>query len=82
VTVNDVNRETKVVVGARVPPDLAAAVVRLADAGNRTLSREVAAAIAEHVQRASLGTSSPLPLLERAGSPSRPPALRLGDEAA
>jgi hypothetical protein len=39
----------KVCVGTRVEPDLAQAVRRLADAGNRSLSREVAGAIRRHV---------------------------------
>jgi hypothetical protein len=39
----------KVCVGARVEPELAQGVRRLADAGNRSLSREVAEAIRRHV---------------------------------
>jgi hypothetical protein len=39
----------KVCVGTRVEPELARAVRRLADQGNRTVSREVAEAIRRHV---------------------------------
>jgi hypothetical protein len=62
------HREPKVVVGARVPPELAREVARLAAAGNRTTSREVAQAIAEHIaQESSLdkgtgGQTPPVPL--------------------
>jgi hypothetical protein len=38
-----------VTVAARVPPALAREVARLANAGDRTVSREVARAIREHV---------------------------------
>jgi predicted transcriptional regulator len=51
------NRERKVTVAARVPPELARAVAELANLGNRTLSREVASAIAEHVEK-SAGSSA------------------------
>src|SRR5437660_10081482 len=47
---SEVNRERKVTVAARVPPDLAAAVARLADAADRTVARESGRAIREHVQ--------------------------------
>jgi hypothetical protein len=49
---NEVNRERKVTVAARVPPELAEAVRTLADAGDRTVSREVFRAIREHVDKA------------------------------
>jgi hypothetical protein len=52
--------------GARVEPDLAAAVRRLADAGDRSVSREIRRAIVEHVERRSAGLFSP--------PPSAPPA--------
>jgi hypothetical protein len=43
-SVNGENREYLVHVGAKVEPDLADAVRRLADDGNRSLSREIRAA--------------------------------------
>jgi hypothetical protein len=47
---SDVNEKAaKVTVAARVPVDLALEVARMAENGNRTTSREVWAAIAEHV---------------------------------
>jgi hypothetical protein len=49
--------EPRVTVSSRVPPDLAREVARLADLGNRTVSREVAQAIREHVAQ-ELGRSS------------------------
>lgn len=55
---SDANREQKVTVAARVAPELARAVAELANLGNRTLSREVASAIAEHVEKS--GGSSAL----------------------
>jgi predicted transcriptional regulator len=55
--VSDVNPERKVTVAARVPPELADAVAALADAGDRTVSREVFRALREHVDRADVGAS-------------------------
>jgi hypothetical protein len=46
--VNTVN-ERKVCVGARVDPEIRRAVRHLADAGNRSFSREVEAALRRHV---------------------------------
>jgi hypothetical protein len=51
--VSQVNREHLVHVGAKVEPDLADAVRQLADDGNRSLSREIRAAISEHVKESS-----------------------------
>jgi hypothetical protein len=48
-----VNKERKVNIAARVPPALAAALADLAERGNRTVSREVAQAVAEHVKESS-----------------------------
>jgi hypothetical protein len=48
-----VNPTRRVSVGARVPPDVAQAVRELADAGNRTVSREIARAIEEHLEAPS-----------------------------
>jgi hypothetical protein len=59
--VSTVNPERKVTVASRVPPDLAAAVARLADEGNRTVSREVCGALAEHVKNAGWGSVSASP---------------------
>jgi predicted transcriptional regulator len=65
------NRERKVTVAARVPPELARAVAELADVGNRTLSREVASAIAEHVERSASSGSLAEPAERSApGSPA------------
>jgi hypothetical protein len=70
---SDVNTERKVTVAARVPPDLADAVRTLADAGDRTVSREVARAIREHVDKASppsnLVAEAPAPPSIVAGAP-------------
>jgi len=63
--VNEANPERKVTVAARVPPDLADAVRSLADAGDRTLSREVCCAIREHVDKA--GPSS-IPVVDISGT--------------
>jgi predicted transcriptional regulator len=51
----------KTTLSTYVPADLAQAVARLADEGNRSVSREVAQALREHVagQGFSAGTSSP-----------------------
>ena len=52
---NQVNDGRKgVVVAARVPPELAAAVERLAQQGDRTISREVNRALREHVALAQI----------------------------
>jgi hypothetical protein len=56
--VNAENRERLVTVAARVPPDLAEAVAVLAEAGDRTVSREVRKAIRTHVQRSTVGSDS------------------------
>jgi predicted transcriptional regulator len=47
--VNAVNKTYKVTVAGRVDPELAQAVRRLADLGNRSVSREVDAALRRHV---------------------------------
>jgi predicted transcriptional regulator len=56
--VSEVNEARKVTIAARVPPALAEAVAALADAGNRTLSREVLWAIKSHVERSAMGGDS------------------------
>jgi hypothetical protein len=48
-------------ISAKVPAELAEAVGRLADDGNRSLSREIRAAIAEHVARSGGLSSSHRP---------------------
>jgi hypothetical protein len=45
----------KVTVAARVEPGLAAAVARLAEAGDRSISREVRRALLEHVDSVGRG---------------------------
>ncbi len=56
---SEVNQARKVTVAARVEPLLAEAVVALADRGNRSTSREIAAAIAEHVSKESAPAAVP-----------------------
>jgi hypothetical protein len=91
--VSKANPARKVTVAARVPPELAQALAVLADAGNRTVSREVSSAIREHVARSAQVSAvqgdgpflpADLPAAhdrdpESAGSRSRP--LRAGQEA-
>jgi predicted transcriptional regulator len=67
------NRETKlsvnkVCVGTRVDPELAQAVRRLADQGNRTVSREVAEAIRRHVMLELHSTRAAVDGVSRAAS--------------
>jgi predicted transcriptional regulator len=56
--VSAVNPEQRVTIAARVPPDLAEAVAELANAGDRTVSREVFRAIKSHVERSAMGSDS------------------------
>jgi predicted transcriptional regulator len=49
--------EPGVVVSAVVSPDLARQVRALAEAGNRSVSREITAAIREHVEAQQQGTT-------------------------
>jgi hypothetical protein len=51
--VSAANPERKVTVAARVPPELAQQVAALAEAGDRTLSREVFRALRAHVSKMS-----------------------------
>lgn len=53
--------EPKVTVAARVEPELAAAVARLAEAGDRSFSREVRRALREHVKDFSAAAMTPTP---------------------
>jgi hypothetical protein len=55
---NPANAERRVTIAARIPPDLAEAVVALADAGDRTVSREVFRAIRAHVEMSTVGSGS------------------------
>jgi hypothetical protein len=68
-----VNEANKVCIAARVEPELAAEVVRLAAAGDRSVSREIRRAIAEHVARQDPGASPP-------PRPENPAASRLVPE--
>lgn len=54
--------ENLVQIGAKVPAELAEAVARLADDGDRSISGEIRRAIREHVDRSggSLGSARPL----------------------
>jgi hypothetical protein len=54
----NVNPERKVTVASRIPSDLADAVAQLADAGDRTMSREIFRAIRDHVDRSGGFSSS------------------------
>jgi hypothetical protein len=63
---NTVNKQRKICVGARVDAGLAEAVQRLADAGNRSLSREVAEAIRRHVLLSEFPASAVGPRSQRA----------------
>jgi hypothetical protein len=56
-TVNAANRERRVTIAARVTPALAEAVAVLAEAGDRTVSREVFRAIRAHVSTVGSGSS-------------------------
>lgn len=71
---SEVNAGQKVTVAARVPPALADAVRALADAGDRTVSREVASAIREHVDRQdpSSQASAPAAAPSSAARPATP----------
>jgi predicted transcriptional regulator len=60
-SVNSDNREHLVHVGAKVESALAEAVRQLADNGDRSLSREIRRAIAEHVERSTDPGASPPP---------------------
>jgi hypothetical protein len=53
--VSDAN--TKTTIAARIPRELARSVAELAQRGNRTVSREVWAAVAEHVANQDPGGS-------------------------
>jgi hypothetical protein len=53
-------QETKEVIGGHVDAELAAEIRRLAEEGNRSVSREVAAALRAHVAReTSSGAAHP-----------------------
>jgi hypothetical protein len=66
-------KENLVPVAAKVPPDLAKAVARMADASDRSVSGEIRRAIRAHVAQSDLGASSQ----ERAerGGPGSSPAV-------
>jgi hypothetical protein len=67
-------------IGARVPVALADAVQQLAERGNRTVSREVFAAIREHVDRSGELSSShrPYPAASRPVPEENAPAVEAG----
>jgi hypothetical protein len=69
--VNNANKSISL--GARVEPELAEAVRSLADAGDRSVSREVRRALLEHVAQASPGGSPP-PFGDAAGGIASPAA--------
>lgn len=84
--------ERKVTVAARVPLDLATELTRMAETGNRTVSREIWAAVAEHVanrkdfsSRGSSSASSRSPVgVAGSHGPAAPagPPLPAGEDAA
>ena len=76
---NEVNLARKVTVAARVPPELAEAVRTLADAGDRTVSREVFRALREHVDKAD---SPSVPVAKAPAAPSSLSAAGAPREAA
>jgi hypothetical protein len=62
----NLERQRLVQVGARVEPELAAAVAQLADDGDRSVSREIRRALRYHVQHSSGGPPpTPAPEPER-----------------
>jgi hypothetical protein len=67
---SDVNLERKATIAARVPLELKEAMVALADAGNRSTSREIAAAIAEHVSKESAPAAATTSSAVRSSAPS------------
>lgn len=71
---NKVNAKPRVTIGARIQPALAEAVARLAEDGDRSVSREIERAVRAHVARSDAGgsvASSPPPAVpdERDGNP-------------
>jgi hypothetical protein len=70
VAVSKVNPERKVTVAARVAPALADAVRTLADAGDRSTSHEIAAAIAEHISQESASAAATTSSAVRSSAPS------------
>jgi hypothetical protein len=75
-------KENMIPVAAKIPADLAEAVARLADAGDRSMSGEIRRAIREHVDRSGASRSSLAPDVpaahvrdpESAGSRTRTPS--------
>jgi predicted transcriptional regulator len=53
------DREYLVPITAKVPAELAAAVAQLADAGDRTVSREVRRALLAHIERSDVLAARP-----------------------
>jgi hypothetical protein len=70
-------------VGSRVEPELAAAVAELADAGDRSVSRQIRRAIREHVQRSEAPGVPPSPVApaERRRPEEVAPAVELRPRA-
>jgi hypothetical protein len=79
--VGDIN-EAKVTVAGRVPAELATSIARMAADGNRTISREVWAALQEHVEQSSSAKSLLRRSADGRGDPSVVAvAVREGEEA-
>lgn len=70
----------KVPIASRVPAPLALELVRLAEAGNRSVSREIWAACAEHVAQAFPGGSPP-PLVDTGGVVAAAPPAASPEES-
>jgi Ribbon-helix-helix protein, copG family len=85
--VHDAGEAVRVTVSARVPPALAREIARLADAGDRSRSREVARAIRTYVEHERSGgvpppsPGSPSSTAGRNAAPSLPADARGGDAA-
>jgi hypothetical protein len=75
----NVENRRLVQVGSRLEPELAAAVAELADAGDRSVSREIRRAIREHVQRSEAPGAPPSPAVpaERRRPEEVAPAVEL-----
>jgi hypothetical protein len=65
------DKRDKVAISGRVDPAIAREIVRLAAEGNRSTSREVAAALAEHVAASSSTKQGGHPGARRNTTPSK-----------
>lgn len=63
--VNKVDSQRRVVISSRVRPELAAATARMADAADRTFSREVERALRSYIERSGRYSADLNPPKER-----------------